>query len=321
MIEKLLKGNRRALAKCITLCESRKIEHQVAGMTILEQVMSHTGKSIRIGISGPPGVGKSSFIENIGQIATKKGHKLAVLAVDPSSPISKGSILGDKTRMSKLAIDQNAFIRPSPTKGHLGGTSSSTLESILLCEAAGFDIIIVETVGVGQSEVAVSEMVDLFIMLQLPHAGDELQGIKKGILEMADIVGITKYDGEFKEKARQTKSQHINAFRYLSREKESPHVQLLSNETQEGIPEFWKRIKEIMAHREETGFLQIKRKAQRRIWLKRELELSFSKMMNESKDVETILHSYESQVEENQIPASLAAYRIMKTFHDSHLSI
>ncbi len=194
--KELMKGNKRALAKAITLIESELIEHKIKAQKLLESILPQTGKSFRIGITGTPGVGKSTFIESFGEYLTSIGKKIAVLAVDPSSPVSGGSILGDKTRMEKLSQNENAFIRPSPTQGTLGGVASRTRESILLCEAAGMDIIIIETVGVGQSEYQVADMVDFFLMLTLPNSGDELQGIKKGIMELCDGIVVNKADGD-----------------------------------------------------------------------------------------------------------------------------
>ncbi|MBY0414516.1 MAG: methylmalonyl Co-A mutase-associated GTPase MeaB, partial [Bdellovibrionales bacterium] len=193
-VKKLLGGDRRTLAKAITLVESSRPEDNLLAHELIEKVLPHTGKSLRIGITGVPGVGKSTFIESFGSLLITNKHKVAVLAIDPSSPISGGSILGDKTRMETLSQNENAFIRPSPSLGHLGGVGQKTREAILLCEAAGFDYVLVETVGVGQSEFDVADMVDFFMVLLLPNAGDELQGIKKGILELADSVIINKAD-------------------------------------------------------------------------------------------------------------------------------
>lgn len=210
-INNLIKGDRRSLARAITLLESVKDSDRILAQELLDKALPHSGKSFRLGISGVPGVGKSSFIEAFGQYLISKGHKVAVLAVDPSSPVNGGSIMGDKTRMEKLSTSDNAFIRPSPTSGSLGGVAYRTRESILLCEAAGYDTIIVETVGVGQSEYEVAGMVDFFMLLMLPNAGDELQGIKKGILELADAIIINKADGEAKSMAQQSLAQYQSA--------------------------------------------------------------------------------------------------------------
>ncbi|MFZ5603690.1 MAG: methylmalonyl Co-A mutase-associated GTPase MeaB, partial [Pseudomonadota bacterium] len=213
--EALLQGNRRALAKAITLTESKLDSHRQEAQQLLESLLPHTGNSIRIGITGIPGVGKSTFIEAFGLHLIRAGKKVAVLAVDPSSPITGGSILGDKTRMEVLSQQENAFIRPSPSGGALGGVAQKTRESMLLCEAAGYDVILVETVGVGQSEYEVASMVDFFLVLMLPNAGDELQGIKKGILELADAIVINKADGAARAMADQARHHYNNALSIL----------------------------------------------------------------------------------------------------------
>lgn len=210
-VEKLKSGDRRSLSKAITLIESLREDDQKKAQELLKKILPSTGKSFRLGISGSPGVGKSTFIEHFGQFLISQGHKVAVLAIDPSSPTSGGSILGDKTRMEKLANETNAFIRPTPSSGTLGGVAQKTREAMLLCEAAGFDFILVETVGVGQSEYEVASMVDFFMLLILPSGGDELQGIKKGILELADTIVINKADGEGINLAKQTQAQYQSA--------------------------------------------------------------------------------------------------------------
>lgn len=215
-VDKLKSGDRRTLAKAITLIESLKAEDQKKAQELLKKILTNNKKSFRLGITGSPGVGKSTFIEHFGQFLISKRHKVAVLAIDPSSPTSGGSILGDKTRMEKLANETDAFIRPTPTSGTLGGVAQKTRESILLCEAAGFDFILVETVGVGQSEYEVASMVDFFMLMILPSGGDELQGIKKGILELADSIIINKADGENLNLAKQTQAQYQSALQITS---------------------------------------------------------------------------------------------------------
>ncbi len=215
-LEKLKSGDRRTLAKAITLVESTKAEDQIEAQKLLNSILKNDNKSFRLGVTGSPGVGKSTFIENFGCFLIAKNFKVAVLAIDPSSPTSGGSILGDKTRMEKLANEPNAFIRPTPSSGALGGVAQQTRESILLCEAAGFDFIIVETVGVGQSEFEVANMVDFFMLMILPNGGDELQGIKKGILELADLILINKADGERLNQAIQTQAQYKSALQITS---------------------------------------------------------------------------------------------------------
>ncbi|MFH0865336.1 MAG: methylmalonyl Co-A mutase-associated GTPase MeaB [Bacteroidota bacterium] len=240
----ILEGNRTILGRAITLVESSLQKHYIPSQKIIEQCIPHSGNSIRIGITGIPGVGKSTFIESFGKFLTSKGRKLAVLAVDPSSKISHGSILGDKTRMEELANDPHAFIRPSPSAGTLGGVARKTRESIILCEAAGFDIIIVETVGVGQSETAVNIMVDFFLLLMIAGAGDELQGIKRGIMEMADAIVINKADGENIKKAEAAKIVFQNALHLFPPSPSGwiPIAETCSSITNSGIEKVWEMI-------------------------------------------------------------------------------
>ena len=215
LAEQIKAGDRRALAKAITLVESTRADHRQQAAALLETLMPDTGKSIRLGISGVPGVGKSTFIEAFGNYLIKQGHKVAVLAVDPTSAVTGGSILGDKTRMETLAFAENAFVRPSPAGKTLGGVTRRTRESLLLCEAAGFDVILVETVGVGQSETAVADMTDMFLLLLLPAGGDELQGIKRGIMELADLILVNKSDGDQTNTAKQTKGDYAAALHFM----------------------------------------------------------------------------------------------------------
>ncbi len=246
-IKGILAGNRTLLSKAITLVESSLPKHQEIAQQIIEQCIQYAGKSIRLGITGVPGVGKSTFIESLGIYLTGQGHQLAVLAIDPSSEKTKGSILGDKTRMEKLSVDKNAFIRPSPSAGSLGGVARKTKEIIILCEAAGFDTIIVETVGVGQSETAVHSMVDFFLLLMLAGAGDELQGIKRGIMEMADALVINKADGDNVKKAKLAQLEYKNAL-HLFPPSESgwiPTVNTCSSLNNKGIEEVWKVIERL----------------------------------------------------------------------------
>jgi LAO/AO transport system kinase len=240
-VQGILSGNRAVLARAITLVESNSAAHQELAQQVLIEVLPHTGKAHRVGITGVPGVGKSTFIETLGTQLTNTGSKVAVLAVDPSSGISGGSILGDKTRMSKLSVDPNAFIRPSPTSGSLGGVNRKTRETSLLCEAAGFDVILIETVGVGQSETVVAEMVDFFLVLMLAGAGDELQGIKRGILELADMVAINKADGANETQARVARSEYASAIRYLKPVSQdwAPPVLTCCGLNGLGLPELW----------------------------------------------------------------------------------
>ena len=258
--EAILTGDRRALAKAITLVESQRPQDVETAQTLLKSLLPHTGNSIRIGITGVPGVGKSTFIEAFGQHVIQQGHRLAVLAVDPSSPVAGGSILGDKTRMEALSREEAAFIRPSPAGRALGGVAFKTRESLLLCEAAGFDIILVETVGVGQSEHQVAGMVDFFLLLMLPGGGDELQGIKKGILELADAIVVNKADGASESLARTTQQHYRSAMSLLRHDDFwEPKVMTCSALQRQGIEEIWKMISEYAdASRADGAFAEVR---------------------------------------------------------------
>ncbi|MDP3558138.1 MAG: methylmalonyl Co-A mutase-associated GTPase MeaB [Bacteroidota bacterium] len=263
-IDGILNADIAILSKAITIIESQNESHQELGEKIIEGIINKTGKSFRLGITGVPGVGKSTFIESFGNEVLKHGHKLAVLAIDPSSDKTKGSILGDKTRMEELSVKENVFIRPSPSSGNLGGVARSTYETILLCEAAGFDFIIIETVGVGQSEIAVSKITDFFLLLMLAGAGDELQGIKRGIMEMADALVITKADGANFEKAKMARSEYAHAM-HLFQASESgwiPKTLVCSSTENKGIDEVYKMIEEYKNFTISNGFFSQKRKEQ-----------------------------------------------------------
>jgi LAO/AO transport system kinase len=274
LAERLLAGDRRALARAITLVESRHEADRAAADTLLQAILPHTGKAIRVGISGTPGVGKSSFIERFGLYLTSHARKVAVLAVDPSSTLSGGSILGDKTRMEQLGREASAFIRPSPSGGSLGGVARRTREAMLLTEAAGFDVVLVETVGVGQSETTVAEMVDIFLLLLAPAGGDDLQGIKRGIMELADLVVVNKADGDLLPKARLAAADYRMAL-HLMRPRHAewqPQVQMVSALLNEGIDAVWAAIEDFRAKLERTGTFQAQRRRQAEGWLWRELQ-------------------------------------------------
>lgn len=270
----VLAGERAALSRAITLVESTRRDHRTAASILLDRLAPHAGGAIRIGLTGIPGAGKSTLIDHFGAQLTAAGHRLAVLAVDPSSQRSGGAILGDKTRMARLAIDPAAFVRPSPTSGTLGGVAARSRETLLLCEAAGFDVVIVETVGVGQSEAAVADMVDLFVLLMLPGGGDELQGIKKGVVEIADIIAVNKADGDRAERARQAAAEIRAALDIVGRgdAEGPPPVLTLSGETGAGLSELWTVIGDLRRRREASGAFAARRASQNVSWLWSALE-------------------------------------------------
>jgi LAO/AO transport system kinase len=266
--EALVQGDRAALARAITLMESRRPDHQTAARALLRELMPRTGNAMRVGITGVPGVGKSTAIDALGSLLTARGHKIAVLAVDPSSARTGGSILGDKTRMARLAADPAAFIRPSPASGTLGGVAAKTREAMLLCEAAGFDVILVETVGVGQSETAVADLTDFFLVLMLPGAGDELQGIKKGILELADMIAVNKADQDA-ARASAAVAEYRSALHILAPASPtwSPPVVTVSGLTGQGLEELWDTVLEHRRRLSATGELQARRREQDAKWM------------------------------------------------------
>lgn len=274
LISALLAGEKTALARAITFVESTSAKHQEIANTVLKACLLHSGNSVRIGITGVPGAGKSTFIEALGNLLIAKGKKVAVLAVDPTSSISHGSILGDKTRMENLSMNANAFIRPSASGDSLGGVARKTRESIVLCEAAGFDVILIETVGVGQSEFAVHGMTDFFLLLKLAGAGDELQGIKRGIIEMADAILINKADGENLKAAKEARVAFAKALHLypLKDNGWSPKVSVCSALENDGIAESWEILEEYFAHVKENGSFSTKRKSQHIFWLKQTIE-------------------------------------------------
>ena len=265
----ILEGNITILAQAITLIESNNPIHYAQAQEIIERCLPHAGKSVRIGITGVPGAGKSSFIEAVGNMVTSYNHKLAVLAIDPSSERSGGSILGDKTRMESICHNPNIFVRPSPSAGSLGGVARKTRETIVLCEAAGYDVIFIETVGVGQSETAVHSMVDMFMMLQISGAGDELQGIKRGIMEMADMMVITKADGENIHKAELAKAQYQGALMLFPMPESEwrPQVYTCSSLEGTGLEEVWQGVEQYLQHIELNGYFMANRNRQNKYWM------------------------------------------------------
>lgn len=315
----ITEGNRSLLARAITLVESTKAEHQQLAQTLLLDLLPMTGGAQRIGITGVPGVGKSTTIEALGLYLTGLGKKVAVLAVDPSSSRSGGAILGDKTRMQNLSVEPNAFIRPSPTSGTLGGVTRKTRETMALCEAAGFDVILVETVGVGQSETAVSEMVDFFLCLMLPGAGDELQGIKKGVLEIADMIAVNKADGEGVLKARQAASEYRAALHILTPQSPnwSPPVITISGLTGEGLDHLWQLILNHQTALGNSGEWAEKRSAQAVKWMHDMVEDRLLARLREDQNLASLVESCEAEVRGGKLTASLAAQRIFDALHSA----
>jgi LAO/AO transport system kinase len=312
----LLEGNRRALARAITLVESSRADHREQAQALLAEIMPKTGGAVRIGLSGAPGVGKSTFTEAMGLHLTGLGHKVAVLAVDPSSALTGGSILGDKTRMELLSRDKNAFIRPSPSGGTLGGVARRTREAMLLVEAAGYDVVIIETVGVGQSETAVAEMVDMFLLLQSPGGGDELQGIKRGIMEMADLIVVNKADGALEKPAKMAQAEYIGALG-LMRPKSpnwTPEVLLASALKNIGITEIWDAICTFEQRMVDSGELLGNRARQATSWMWSEIGEGLMDRFKADKAVADRLPGLEKQVADGQITPSAAAAELLGIF-------
>ena len=312
-VEGILSGNRVVLSQAITLTESVLPSHSELAQRVIESCLPYSGKSLRVGITGIPGVGKSSFIEVLGKKLTGENHKLAVLAIDPSSERSKGSILGDKTRMETLAADPDAFIRPSPTAGTLGGVARKTRETIILCEAAGFDIIFVETVGVGQSETAVHSMVDFFLLLMLAGAGDELQGIKRGVMEMADAIAITKADGTNVNIANRAKSEYTNAL-HLFPPPESgwfPKVFTCSSRHNEGINEIWNAILDYGELTNKNEYFIRNRNKQSLYWMYETVNQNLKDNFYQHPQVKNILSSIENEVLSDKISSFAAAKKLL----------
>lgn len=311
--QQLLQGQRRALAKAITLTESKLDKHRAEAQDLLNDILPYSGKAIRLGITGIPGVGKSTFIEALGLHLIEAGKKVAVLAVDPSSPITGGSILGDKTRMERLSQHENAFIRPSPSSGSLGGVAQKTRESMLLCEAAGYDVIIVETVGVGQSEYEVAGMVDFFLVLMLPNAGDELQGIKKGILELADTIVVNKADGDSKNMAKRTKSHYQNALHLIQGTGFwQPQVLTCSALENKNISSVWDVVAEYYEKASNNGHLANKRSLQNKDWMWKLVHELLDLHLQSNPKASEIRQLMESNVIEGKSTPFYAANQIIK---------
>ncbi len=312
-------GDRSILARAITLIESNAPAHMALAQEVLRELLPYTGGALRVGITGVPGVGKSTFIEALGTMLCDRGHRVAVLAVDPSSSISRGSILGDKTRMERLARHPNAYIRPSPTGGSLGGVARKSRETLLVCEAAGFDIILVETVGVGQSEIAVRGMVDFFLLLMLAGAGDELQGIKKGIIELADALLITKADGDNRTRALAAQAEYTHALRYLTPATEGwrPRAYICSAQTGEGIAEIWREIERFHDETTASGVFAARRRDQARDWVYTLIEDHLRTRFFGHPVVQERLPAIEKAVVEGTLPVTTAVQDLIRAFESA----
>jgi len=315
-VDGILNGDITILSQAVTLVESSKPEHQEIAQEIIVKCLPFSGNSVRIGITGVPGVGKSTFIEAMGKHITARGQKLAVLAIDPSSERTKGSILGDKTRMEDLSIDPNAYIRPSPSAGSLGGVARKTRETIVLCEAAGFNHIFIETVGVGQSETAVHSMVDFFLLLMLAGAGDELQGIKRGIMEMADAITINKADGNNIEKAGLARVQYMNALHLFPATESGwkPKVLTCSAYMKTGISEIWQTIDEYLGHVKNNGYFQHRRNEQSKFWMYETIDEHLRNNFYQDEQIKTLMEESEKRVLKEEISSFVAAKKLLDLY-------
>ena len=312
----IMSGNKTLLSQAITLLESSKPEYRNTGKEILELCLPHSGNSVRIGITGVPGAGKSTFIEAIGSVILEEGKKVAVLTVDPSSSRSKGSILGDKTRMPVLSNEENAYIRPSPTSGTLGGVTLRTREAILLCEAAGYDTILIETVGVGQSETVVHSMVDFFLLIMIAGAGDELQGIKRGIVEMADMIAINKAEGENVKAANKAKAEFSNALALFPSPESGwkPKVVTCSALEATGITEIWSDIKDYVRFTNKNGYFQKRRAGQAVWWMYQAIETKLKESFYKTAGIREKIHTFEKNVKNGKMSSFEAADKLLDIY-------
>ena len=317
--ECIIQGNRTVLSRAITLLESNLHAHLQLGQKVIEKCLPYSGGSVRLGITGVPGVGKSTFIEALGKMLTSDGHKVAVLAIDPSSQKSKGSILGDKTRMEELSQDPNAFIRPSPSAGNLGGVARKTREIIILCEAAGFDTVIVETVGVGQSEVLAHSMVDFFLLLQLANAGDELQGIKRGIMEMADAIAVNKAEGKMKEISEAAAANYRNALHLFPANENGwlPKVYTCSAYTKQGIREIWDSVCEFVRFTKQNGYFYKKRNEQNLRILDESIKQALLDNFYDNEVIKQELDIAKDDILDNRISAYITAQNLIDKYYKS----
>ena len=315
-VDGILAGNITILAQAITLIESNNPTHYAQAQEIIERCLPHSGKSVRIGITGVPGAGKSSFIEAVGNMVTSYKHKLAVLAIDPSSERSGGSILGDKTRMETICHNPDIFVRPSPSAGSLGGVARKTRETIVLCEAAGFDVIFIETVGVGQSETAVHSMVDMFMMLQISGAGDELQGIKRGIMEMADMMVITKADGENVTKAELAKAQYQGALHLfpLADSGWRPQVYTCSSLEGTGLEKVWQGVEQYLQHIELNGYFTSNRNRQNKYWMYETINETLKSSFYNNPEIQERMADVEQRVLDAKLSSFIAAKELLDIY-------
>ena len=315
----ILQGNRMVLSRAVTLIESNKPDHRHIAQKIISHCLPFSGNSVRIGITGVPGAGKSTFIESFGTYLTSIGKKIAVLAIDPSSERSKGSILGDKTRMEELSTDPNAYIRPSPSSGSLGGVARKTRETILLCEAAGFDTILIETVGVGQSETVVHSMVDFFLLLQISGAGDELQGIKRGIMEMADTIVINKSDGDNINRANTAATLYRNALHLFPPTLSGwiPQVKTCSSLRKTGISEIWSCIENYLIQVKGNAFFEERRASQARYWMFETIDENLKTNFYQNKHIKTALSHLETKVADEKLSPFEAARELLEKYFDN----
>lgn len=317
-VEGILKGNMSILSQAVTLVESSRLDHQVVAQEVIEKCLPYSGNSVRIGITGVPGAGKSTSIDAFGMHVLKSDSKLAVLAIDPSSEMTKGSILGDKTRMEKLSVERNAFIRPSPSAGSLGGVARKTRETVILCEAAGFDRIIIETVGVGQSETAVHSMVDFFLLIQLAGTGDELQGIKRGIMEMADGIAINKADGDNIEKAKLAQAHFKNALHLfpLPDSGWSPKVLTYSGYYELGIEDVWGMIDKYIQFVKTNGYFEYRRNEQSKYWMYETINERLKSAFYNNEQVKKELGICEKMVLDSKMSSFIAAKHILDIYNE-----
>ncbi len=311
-------GERRALARAVTLVESTRADHRAQALALLDALRNTGRTALRIGLSGTPGVGKSTFIESFGTLLTGQGLKVAVLAVDPSSARSGGSILGDKTRMDRLSRDPRAFVRPSPSRTHLGGVARRTREAAALAEAAGYDIVLIETVGVGQSETMVADLTDIFVLLLAPAGGDELQGVKRGIMELADLILVNKADGDLAAAALRTRADYAGALRLLRKRAEDPEgfpkALTVSAVTGDGLPEAWAEMQALAGWRRDTGHWQTRRAAQARRWFEEELRQSLLDRLSADPRVAAAIAGIEEDLASGRLAPSVAAQQVLARF-------